>query len=884
MSAPSASSSSGAAGSSVIDPTHGGLLPVVDGLWHEIYHVIAPREGGSENVQLWKAFRTDTAAEVTLRVFPGTKGDARADAFARLCEVDHPNLQKAREAQLVAGQRVEVTDALRGVSLAVWRSSRPGVDVATVETLVRQVSEALGSLHANGLVHLGLCPEVVFVQEEKGVLHFTLGGLDSVVRFEGDKLIPAVVNPLYAPPEAATLTLHEPGTGLCPWDWWTLGRLVQEMILGHHVIDDLMESVASKTEQMRRSHAEDLLLELDEQGPRAGAVEVMKEMEPRLNTLLRGLLASSPEGRWGGEFVDRWGQNKSVKENYNDRRIEQKFRWRGRLWTVPEAAKELQQEALWGEASMHVFKATTPGMLAHFIANTPEQHLVHKALGDLLKFAAGDPIKSLPAEASRELVLMLALLQMGGDGFTWKGRWIGGEALHTLLAEAPDNPARYAFVRVLTDRSITTMVEKNDLEAGRSLAAIAQVVTDAEATIRRQGWLKGKNEKEEEAIFRLALGLDTELKAAHERLRRDYASASDPVINKILKSDKPARGELVVVAWAETKATNLGLVTHAEMKSRRVGELTAKCDQITRVIFWQQLAKAMRPGVLGFGSPWLLLGVWLALLPVLAIHVPGLMGLLLGLLPCALIAGLRFGVHLALASRLKQWSPDTQLWAWWKQPLPRVRAEIARLAEKFSVPETFAETKAQLARSLTERTELAKPETPAPLVLPPSPTGAWTITALSWLLVVAVLGGSIWQGMRTPPSLKAHQKYWKEMFTSTEPDKPKLKPEEQLISWPYKAPSETPFEIITMGKFTPTGAQSRAAIERARALCKGYKPESMHSLVAIYTPLEGNNGGLLLYDGKKGAFLGQNGVLINFVPVPKMWMQIGDQRALFIEK
>ena len=30
--------------------------------------------------------------------------------------------------------------------------------------------------------------------------------------------------------------------------------------------------------------------------------------------------------------------------------------------------------------------------------------------------------------------------------------------------------------------------------------------------------------------------------------------------------------------------------------------------------------------------------------------------------------------------------------------------------------------------------------------------------------------------------------------------------------------------------------------------------------------------------------MGRNGVLINFVPMPKMWMEIGDQRTLFREK
>lgn len=877
----------GAAGSAALETGAGGALPAADTLWHDIYHVLARQDnGGGEQTQLWKGYRTDNAIEVMLRVTPGSKGDARTEAFNRLRSVESAHLLKAHEIHFEGPSRIEVVSAPHGVSLDVWRSGRPTVTVAEIESIVRQLSEALGSLHASGLAHLGIQPSVIFIQEEKHGLECTLGGLESVVRFEGDKLISVAGNPLYAPPEAAALTQHEPGAGICPWDWWGVGRAIQELILSHHIIDELPGSEASQTEQMRRNRAEDLLLELDPKGPRAGAVELMK-VEDRLTTLLRGLLASSPEGRWGTEFVDRWLQNKSVKENYSDKRMEHKFRWNGRLWTVPEAAKELQLAERWSEAAAHVFKTGMPGMLAHYIANTPDQHLVHKQLGDLTKLATGEPFKSLPPDITRDLVLMLALLLMGGQGFIWRGRHISGDVLHDLLDEAPGSADRYLFVRMLTNAQVTSLVGKYDVPSSRTLGTMAQVAADAEAMIRKQGWLKGKNEKqEEEAIFRLAVGAEAPLTEAYGRLKRDFASASDAVMTAILKKEKPTRTELVVAAWVEPKAPTLGMVTHQEMKNRRVKELGDKCRQVISLLFWLKLAKPLRLGPLAYGSRWLLLATWLALGPVLAIHVPGLLGVFLALVPLVLIAGLRFGLHQIMGKQIKLFSSETKIWAWWQEPQARVRAAAAAVAAQQALPDNLAESTALLAKLAKERAELAKPDPLEPLPVVARHLPVWGVALTSWVLLAGLVGGSIAWGLHRPPSLTGHRKYWKDLFTSNELEKPKPRPEDQLITWPYKVPLETPFEIITLGQFTPTAAQTRTSIERARVQCKGYKPETIHSLIAIYTPLDssGTKGGLLLYDGSKGAFLGQNGVLINFVPVPKMWMQIGDKRALFIEK
>jgi len=153
---------------------------------------------------------------------------------------------------------------------------------------------------------------------------------------------------------------------------------------------------------------------------------------------------------------------------------------------------------------------------------------------------------------------------------------------------------------------------------------------------------------------------------------------------------------------------------------------------------------------------------------------------------------------------------------------------------------------------------------------------------------VAVVVGSVGLAVKSPPSWTAHQKAWQTLFPSTPKEKEKVKVKEVVpvsqISWPYRPPLEAPLDIIARGAFNPDSAQSNYATERAHELLKGYKPDTINTLVAIYVQLDGTNGGLLLYDGKKGAFMGRNGVLINFVPMPKMWLQIGEQRALFIEK
>jgi hypothetical protein len=233
---------------------------------------------------------------------------------------------------------------------------------------------------------------------------------------------------------------------------------------------------------------------------------------------------------------------------------------------------------------------------------------------------------------------------------------------------------------------------------------------------------------------------------------------------------------------------------------------------------------------------------------------------------------------------IKSWSTEARPLGW-DGHFARCRDEISNLVRQYAFPLSLAESTVLFRRICTERNDLAKPEPCEPIASPSNHPGTLLVSLSGWVLPVLILAGSVALAVKTPPDLAAHQKVWQKMFASA--PKKEVKPKEApvvQISWPYKAPSDTPFEITTYGAFNPDSAQSKFATERAKELVKGYKPDTIDSYVAIYVPLTGVNGGLLLYDGKKGAFMGRNGVLINFVPMPKMWMQIGDQRAIFIEK
>lgn len=885
-----------ASGSSVIGQAVAELLPATDTLWLEIYHVIAPIDGAGEG-RLWRAHRTDTAEEVVLRVVPGEKDLVRVDVWERLAAIELSHLQRAREIHFIAGHRVEVTDAIRGTPLNVWRAARPAVEIAAVEAVMRQLAEALGVLHASGLAHLGLRPETVFVREEAGGLECVLGGLESVVRFEGEQLISATANPLYAPPEAVCLVQHEPGPALCSWDWWSLGRVAQELILGQHVVDKLPDADPSQSAAMRLARAETLLLEHAAKGMRAGAVEVMVGLDPRLDLLLRGLLSSSPDARWGGEFVDRWLRQKPVKEHYTVPRTEQKFRWRGRLHTVSEAAKALRTAEFWAEAGAHIFEPDSASTLAHFISRAPDQALARQQLAELRKLAEGEPLRSLPPAVAREVVQTLALLLLAGANLQWRGRRLDGESLHTLLAENAENPERLAFVRVLTHRAITTHIDRFDFEAGRSLGEVGRLVAEAEATVRRHGWIKEGDEKAAAQIFRLAIEPESALHAACGRLQRDFACSKQPAVDKIFKNPKPTRAELIALAWAEPVAGQCGFVTHGEWEAKQLVTLREGGGQLVGALFWARLGRALAAGPGVFGGWLAVAACWGAIAVLVMIVLPGPKWLAVAFAPVAVALAVRFVFQSVFAKAVQTFAPGARAWKL-SDGAARCRSEMHAAGQgrdAASLETALAAINADIAK-LT----LLRPS-PPPLSGPPHFGGTRQVALASWVVLAALAGVGGWRCKVNPPTWSAFRIAWvpSASVPSTAPIGPAggaaspavaaapaatgadAPPSGDVkVSWPYKKGDEA-MVLLVQDSMQPTSVQHAYAVKHGRELAAPYRPDTIDTLIIFDVPA-GDKIEVVIFDGVKGALASPKAYLLQFRPLARSWVEVAGRKGIYL--
>ena len=732
------------------NPTKPELLPSPGTVWRHNFNIIEglPDQGGA---RWWRANRVANGEEILLCATTPLKTEARSAAWKHLRALDLSHLQRAYEEFSVGPHRIEVYGVISGRPLDEWRRARATLDFATIEAIVRQLAEAIGVLQASGLVHFGLRPGAVFIDEVQGQFHCTVAAMETVALFNHSQLIAATADPLFAPPEAVSLHFHEPCPLLCAWDWWSLGRIVQELILGHPVIDDLPGGHPDETAEQKRARAETLLIESSAEAPRAGAVEVMPPLEPRAELLLRGLLASSPEVRWRMEAMDSWIRQLPVKEHYNTRRIETKFRWRGRLYSIPDAAKALQSEEHWREAVPQLFEVETPGTLAHFIGQSANYKNTTLQVKEALALTEREPLQALPPALAREVAANLALLILSGKNLTWRGNRFEGDSLTALLAEAPDSPEQLALVRSFIHRTITGYIDRFNQVAGRSFIQVARYAADAETAIRQYGWIDSADEAAVEKILRLTIEPTAALLAIRERMQGTFACSTHPAFESSFKAVKPTRVELVVLAWIEPDATAHGFLTHAQWEAQQLEHLHEQSRPFTRGLFWAQQVAARDAGVVVFGPLPVVLITWSVAGAILAVVA----GLAWAWVPGLLALGLRTIYAQTAANELRRFSAESKPWKW-TDGVARGKAELAAAAQGLDM-RGYEQALNKIDFEIAGFKRLSPP--PGPIDRPHTFASTRMAAAASWVLLVGVVVASAWQSYVSPPRFSRTQNF-----------------------------------------------------------------------------------------------------------------------------
>ncbi len=857
-----------------------GSLPVVGACWRGKYDILEQLTTAADT-PTWRGKMVENGTEVVLRAARFEDVTLRAQAWAKQGGIDSPHLQRAREAHAAGEWRVEVAEAPRGETLRVWRSKRGAVDADTIKSIVSQIADALAALHAFELVHLDLRPDAIFVVENGPSLTCIVGGFEHLTGFDRKDPISAPVDPLYAPPEAVGLNVHPPGPSLCAWDWWTLGRVVQELILGESIAAQLAR--AANPPGDARSVAESLLMETDPKGPRAGAVEKMPGLDPAVRQLLRGLLTTVQDGRWTGDNVDRWIRGLPVKEHYDTPRKDVHFRWRGRAYTVPEIAAVLQSAEHWSESNVQLFEQTTPGTLAHFLRWSPTQSTAVEQLVSALELADMLPLKLSTPLAQREAVIMVALLQLSAGKLVWRGQHFETQSVATMLSELGDTDA-VMILRALTTRATALQVERVDPGAGRLLTELGRTVGDVESILKRYGWLTASDAQSAARIFRLAVEPIPTLRAAREELAQKFAGSDHTAMEKLFKAQNVGRSELVVLAWAAATPEKFKFYTHVEAARRRAEALRARGIELTETLSWAELERALQIGRLVLGGWGTFIATWFLCGVVLAVLWPGPLGLALAVIPGAIALVYRVSAAAAQRRELRRVLPDAS-WTWRDGP-DRCRRELRRAGRGVRM-EVLETERSNIEKELASLTQVQPPPAPVPAL--PRFARVRLTGALSWVLIAAFIGVSAWRFKTHPLSTKELQAAWAPAKPTDKPAAQKVaapKTEEKdadvKVSWPFK-PGERATKLSVRSTQPATSEQTTYARKHGRQIVADYRPDTITAPIILPVPA-GADVAVMLFDGRNGELLNEQVYLLDFAPMARDWVELAGHRGVYLDR
>ncbi len=628
--------------------------------------------------QCFEAVKLDVMESVLVRaVRVGDATEWRRGAWQRLSELEEVAIVGALEAVEEEGWRYEVTRRPPGATLVDWFAChKAGYD--TVEALIRQLAAVLGALHAQGVVHLNLRPDTVYVDASEEALRISVGGLHEATLYTQAGVELADVDPLYAPPEAAGRMRHPPGTALCAWDWWSVGRIVQQFLLGRHVAA-LLKPEAVKDSTVLRHVAEQLLLEREPPGMRAGAVEAMGLIDPVIKVLLQGLLTSARDARWSGDEVRRWLARETVRVHYELPTGARLFVWKGKGFTLAAAAEYFVREDHWDDGEANLFTPEDPASLVHFLRQEPSQAASLALLDMQIGWVDLPDWADVPPAARRTVaaaVAWLALARSEGQraSLTLRGRTIDGEGL-TSLFEGICASDSVALARALIEPHFIDRLVPLDPDAATVLSGMATVGGDAQKQAVSAGWVDASDEEAYVRLLCLALETKASLTARVERLRSQYASCRDAELARLLGAQATPAWVQVVLAYTGERVSHFGYITHSQWKREQLTVLDERSGRIEAALFWRRLRQILR-GCVVTGSSWRLIGVFATV--VLLIGGVVAERPLVSILTAGLITGARW-MGVALIGRcVTRMDPTATPWTLHDGP-DRCRREAERL-------------------------------------------------------------------------------------------------------------------------------------------------------------------------------------------------------------
>ncbi len=194
------------------------------------------------------------------------------------------------EAHGADGHPYDLAPSYGETDLAAYLRNNPGrLDPAFIHSVVRQLHEALTTLHELGVVHRDVSPANIMLSTldpadpHVVLVDFGVSAYAPEERYStrDDRWVGTTA---YMSPQAVLRNqrIHPPG------DWWSLGMVAAEMAGGRHPMYPLTDPDYLRDEIVSR-------------GP-----DLSRVTEPRLLRLCMGLLTLDYDHRWGSDEVAQW--------------------------------------------------------------------------------------------------------------------------------------------------------------------------------------------------------------------------------------------------------------------------------------------------------------------------------------------------------------------------------------------------------------------------------------------------------------------------------------------------------------------------------------------------------------------------------------------------
>ena len=195
--------------------------------------------------------------------------------FRSLADVQHPNLIRLYELSVHDDEPFLTMELIRGVPLSDYVRPDDVLNIERLDRSVRQLIDAISTLHAAGILHCDLKPANVLVQPDDRLVLLDFG-LARALDEQSEGLFSGT--PAYLAPERLR---GDPATGAC--DWYSAGVLLRQLVTG-------MPAEAARHDETALS---------------ARAVS-SSALADRLLELCSRLLAAEPERRPGASELRAW--------------------------------------------------------------------------------------------------------------------------------------------------------------------------------------------------------------------------------------------------------------------------------------------------------------------------------------------------------------------------------------------------------------------------------------------------------------------------------------------------------------------------------------------------------------------------------------------------